>query len=53
MLRILVCICWLLTISSMWLPKLLKNQFLENNERQITKILVTVSTIVTIYYAFF
>jgi hypothetical protein len=53
MLRILVCICWLITVASMWLPNLLKNQFLKNNERQITKVLVTISAIVTICYAFF
>lgn len=53
MLRILVCVCWLITVVFMWLPDLFKNQFLKNNERQITKALTFVSAIITIYYAFF
>lgn len=53
MLQKIVCICWLITVISIWLPDLLKNQFFKKNESKIIKLLVTISAIVTIYYAFF
>lgn len=53
MLRILICVFWVMTVVSMWLPNILKNQFIKNNERKITKILTIVSALLSLYYAFF
>jgi hypothetical protein len=53
MLKTLMCACWLITIASLWWPALFKTGFLKDNEKLITKILITISVVVTIYYKLF
>jgi hypothetical protein len=53
MLRTLEFSCWLITIASLWWPALFKTGFLKNNEKLITKILITISAVVTLYNTFF
>lgn len=36
----------------MWLPNVCKNQFMKDNERQIIKILATISAVLSVYYGF-
>ena len=50
MLRMLVGICWFITVLSIWLPSILKNQFLKTHERNIIKLFSAISAIITICY---
>jgi hypothetical protein len=53
MLRILVSMFWFITVASMWLPNFLKNQFIKDNERKITRILAAISAVLSVYAAYF
>ena len=52
MLRIIVSVSWLITVVFMWLPNECKNQFMKDNERQIIKILATISAVLSVCYSF-
>jgi hypothetical protein len=53
MLKTLICVCWFIAVASLWWPALFKTGFLKNNEKLISKILFTISAILTAYYEFF
>ena len=52
MLRIIVSVSWLITVVFMWLPNVCKNQLMKDNERQIIKILATISAVLSVCYVF-
>ena len=52
MLRIIVSVLWLITVVFMWLPNGCKNQLMKASERQIIKILATISAVLTVCYVF-
>ena len=52
MLRIIVRVSWLITVVFMWLPNVCKNQLMKDNERQIVKILATISAVLSVCYVF-